>query len=104
MIKTAIPTLLKNLDETKDLYTRHGSLVAVGGLVIGLTESLKDKDRQSLQDCFGKKVIHELGVSDKIDECCHPKFSLNVKMCRNSENWSNWAIGSYPYFKLALSP
>ena len=25
-------------------------------------------------------------------------------MCRNSENWSNWAIGSYPYFKLALSP
>ena len=58
MIKTAIPTLLKNLDETKDLYTRHGSLVAVGGLVIGLTESLKDKDRQSLQDCFGKKVLH----------------------------------------------
>ena len=56
MINITIPTLLKNLDETKDLYTRHGSLVAVGGTVIGLAESLREKG-QSLQDCFGKSFI-----------------------------------------------
>ena len=56
MINITIPTLLKNLDETKDLYTRHGSLVAVGGTVIGLAESMREKG-QSLQDCFGKSFI-----------------------------------------------
>ena len=53
MVKTVIPALLKNLDETKDLYTRHGSMVAVGGIVIGLAESVKE-EKKSLQNCFGK--------------------------------------------------
>ena len=55
IINTVIPNLLDNLDETKDLYTRHGSLVAVGGSIIGLADSIK-KEGKSLQQCFGKKV------------------------------------------------
>ena len=38
MIDIVIPTLLENLDETKDLYIRHGSLVAVGFVVRGLAD------------------------------------------------------------------
>ena len=38
MIDIVIPTLLENLDETKDLYTRHGSLVAVGFVVRGMAD------------------------------------------------------------------
>ena len=38
MTTVAIPCLLENLDETKDLYTRHGSLVALGCIVRGLAD------------------------------------------------------------------
>ena len=44
MIDIVVPTLLENLDTTKDLYTRHGSLVALGCVVRGLSgeKSLKE--------------------------------------------------------------
>ena len=48
MIDIVIPTLLENLDETKDLYIRHGSLVAVGFVVRGLA------DVGSVKDLLGK--------------------------------------------------
>ena len=50
MIDIVIPTLLENLDETKDLYIRHGSLVAVGFVVRGLA------DVGSVKDLLGKNT------------------------------------------------
>ena len=52
MIDIVIPTLLENLDETKDLYIRHGSLVAVGFVVRGLA------DVGSVKDLLGKNYIN----------------------------------------------
>lgn len=37
-VEIVIPTLLENLEETKDLYTRHGSLVALGCVIRGLAD------------------------------------------------------------------
>ena len=51
MIDIVIPTLLENLDETKDLYIRHGSLVAVGFVVRGLA------DVGSVKDLLGKNTL-----------------------------------------------
>ena len=51
MIDIVIPTLLENLDETKDLYIRHGSLVAVGFVVRGLA------DVGSVKDLLGKNKL-----------------------------------------------
>ena len=44
MLEIVIPTLLENLDQTKDLYTRHGSLVALGSVVRGLADEKPLKD------------------------------------------------------------
>ena len=71
IIKTVIPKLLDNLDETKDLYTRHGSLVAVGGSIIGLADSIK-KEAKSLQQCFGKKTNFSLQWSTEAGKI--PKY------------------------------
>ena len=51
MIDIVVPTLLENLDETKDLYTRHGSLVAIGFVVRGMA------DVGCLGDFLGKNVM-----------------------------------------------
>ena len=56
MIDIVIPTLLENLDETKDLYIRHGSLVAVGFVVRGLA------DVGSVKDLLGKNTTMHVGA------------------------------------------
>ena len=44
MLDIVIPTLLDNIDESKDLYTRHGSLVAIGAIIGGIAEIKNLKD------------------------------------------------------------
>ena len=53
MLEIVIPTLLENLDETKDLYTRHGSLVAIGFVVRGIAD-VASTQKKSLQDYIGE--------------------------------------------------
>jgi hypothetical protein len=52
MVNRVIPELLKNLDETKDLYLKHGSVVAVGSVVIGLGDILA-LNKKKLSDYLG---------------------------------------------------
>ena len=44
MIEIVIPTLLDNIHESKDLYTRHGSLFAIGAIVGGIAEKADLKE------------------------------------------------------------
>ena len=51
--KKVIPELLKNIEETKDLYVKHGSILAVGEAVLGLANLAQGKER-NLTDYLGK--------------------------------------------------
>ena len=52
MVEIVIPTLLDNIVESKDLYTRHGSLVAIGAIIGGIAAKadLKEVLNGSLLD------------------------------------------------------
>ena len=54
MLEIVIPTLLDNIDESKDLYTRHGSLVAIGCIIGGIAET------KNLKDCIDVKTLERI--------------------------------------------
>ena len=55
MLEIVIPTLLDNIDESKDLYTRHGSLVAIGAIIGGIAEM-----SNNLKDVIDVKTIQRI--------------------------------------------
>ena len=84
MIDIVIPTLLENLDETKDLYIRHGSLVAVGFVVRGLA------DVGSVKDLLGKNTLLLKERLDKKKEEINKSYDDKMKgvMVRIRSKWS----------------
>ena len=65
MVKTVLCQLLENVETTKDLFVRHGSILALGQLVFGMS-----KRAQPLEDCLGKLftlLMHSSLVSDSFD-------------------------------------
>jgi len=51
--QSVMPTLLKNLDQFEDLYTKHGSILAIGDLTLGLSKNAQNNG-QTLSDIFGE--------------------------------------------------
>ena len=54
LAETVMPQLLKNVESSEDLYLKHGSILAIGELTLGLSNAAQ-KTGQDLTQYFGKK-------------------------------------------------
>jgi hypothetical protein len=51
-----MPQLLKNVESSDDLFLKHGSILAIGELSLGLSNEAS-KSRETLTKYFGENVI-----------------------------------------------
>ena len=58
MINRVLPSLLDSVEKSKDLFVRHGSILAIGQLVLGMS-----KQPCALEESLGE--IHETLIADQ---------------------------------------
>ena len=56
ILTTVLPKLLDNVETTKDLFVRHGSILCLGQLVLGMS-----KQPGTLEESLGKFVLTPFG-------------------------------------------
>ena len=52
-----LPALIDNVEKSKDLFVRHGSILAVGQIVLGMSKVSTD---QPLEDSLGASHIERI--------------------------------------------
>ena len=63
---SVLPELLKNVEETRDLYTRHGSIIAIGQIVSGISVNITgcasnaDRYERIEKILGGKEIINRI--------------------------------------------
>jgi hypothetical protein len=62
LAETVMPQLLKNVESSEDLYLKHGSILAIGELTLGLSNAAQ-KIGQDLTHYFGEMDNHTKEIS-----------------------------------------
>ena len=57
VLDKVLPALIDNVENSKDLFVRHGSILAVGQIVLGMSKIPKE---QPLEDSLGASHIERI--------------------------------------------
>jgi len=95
LAERVMPALLKNIESSEDLYLKHGSILAVGELVLGLSIEAQ-KTGEDLTKFLGEKIIRS-----KLSTDGQTYLALNCssKYCPSSK----LEILDNPVFRLFLT-
>ena len=66
MTQIVLPELLKKIEGTRDLYTRHGSLLAIGEIVRGIAMHVDSNMSTDKSACSIKDILGGIQVIDRI--------------------------------------